>query len=206
MKKEKSLNKTTGSTPADSAILFEQVRQKIIMLRDNQVILDYAVAELYGVETMRINEAVKNNPDKFPDGYIITLTKEEKEKVIEIFDNPKLKFSPVMPKAFTEKGLYMLATILKSKQAINATFAIIETFATVRQLKRELRSLHSCMNQETQQSKMQRFGEMLSSIVMPDLETSETESSLEINFLIGKIKHTVKRVKKQNSEDHTEVD
>lgn len=100
----------------------------------------------------------------------------------------------------------MLATILKSKQAINATFAIIETFATVRQLKRELRSLHSCMNQETQQSKMQRFGEMLSSIVMPDLETSETESSLEINFLIGKIKHTVKRVKKQNSEDHTEVD
>lgn len=206
MKKEKSLNKTTGSTPADSAILFEQVRQKIIMLRDNQVILDYAVAELYGVETMRINEAVKNNPDKFPDGYIITLTKEEKEKVIEIFDNPKLKFSPVMPKAFTEKGLYMLATILKSKQAINATFAIIETFATVRQLKRELRSLHGSMNQEMQQSKMQRFGEMLSNIVMPDLETSETESSLEINFLIGKIKHTVKRVKKQNSEDHTEVD
>lgn len=206
MKKENSLNKTTGSTPADSAILFEQVRQKIIMLRDNQVILDYAVAELYGVETMRINEAVKNNPDKFPDGYIITLTKEEKEKVIEIFDNPKLKFSPVMPKAFTEKGLYMLATILKSKQAINATFAIIETFATVRQLKRELRSLHGSMNQEMQQSKMQRFGEMLSNIVMPDLETSETESSLEINFLIGKIKHTVKRVKKQNSEDHTEVE
>ena len=206
MKKEKSLNKTTESTHTDSAILFEQVRQKIIMLRDNQVILDYAVAELYGVETMRINEAVKNNPDKFPDGYIITLTKEEKEKVIEIFDNSKLKFSPVMPKAFTEKGLYMLATILKSKQAINATFAIIETFATVRQLKRELRSLHSSMNQEMQQSKMQRFGEMLSSIVMPDLETSETESSLEINFLIGKIKHTVKRVKKQNSEDHTEVE
>lgn len=206
MKKEKSLNKTTESTHTDSAILFEQVRQKIIMLRDNQVILDYAVAELYGVETMRINEAVKNNPDKFPDGYIITLTKEEKEKVIEIFDNSKLKFSPVMPKAFTEKGLYMLATILKSKQAINATLAIIETFATVRQLKRELRSLHSSMNQEMQQSKMQRFGEMLSSIVMPDLETSETESSLEINFLIGKIKHTVKRVKKQNREDHTEVE
>lgn len=116
MKKEKSLNKTTGSTPADSAILFEQVRQKIIMLRDNQVILDYAVAELYGVETMRINEAVKNNPDKFPDGYIITLTKEEKEKVIEIFDNPKLKFSPVMPKAFTEKGLLCWPPSLKANR------------------------------------------------------------------------------------------
>lgn len=90
-------NKTKESTPAGSAILFEQVRQKIITLRDNQVILDYAVAELYGVETMRINEAVKNNLDKFPDGYIVTLTKEDKERVIENFDNPKLKFSPVMP-------------------------------------------------------------------------------------------------------------
>lgn len=207
MKKEKSLNKTTGSAPVGSATLFEQVRQKIITLRDYEVILDADVAVLYGVETKRINEAVRNNPDKFPENYMFTLTHEEvaslRSKISTTSISPK---SRVLPKAFTEKGLYMLATILKSKQAINATFAIIETFATVRQLKRELRSLHGSMNQEMQQSKMQRFGEMLSNIVMPDLETSETESSLEINFLIGKIKHTVKRVKKQNSEDHTEVD
>ena len=207
MKKEKSLNKTTGSAPVGSATLFEQVRQKIITLRDYEVILDADVAVLYGVETKRINEAVRNNPDNFPENYMFTLTHEEvaslRSKISTTSISPK---SRVLPKAFTEKGLYMLATILKSKQAINATFAIIETFATVRQLKRELRSLHGSMNQEMQQSKMQRFGEMLSNIVMPDLETSETESSLEINFLIGKIKHTVKRVKKQNSEDHTEVD
>jgi hypothetical protein len=80
------------------------------------VILDSDVAELYGVETMRINEAIKNNPDKFPEGYVFELSKAEKQKVIEIFDNPnpKIKFSPVLPKAFTEKGLYVLATILKS--------------------------------------------------------------------------------------------
>ena len=54
--------------------------------------------------------------------------------------------------------------------------------------------------------KIQHFGEMLSNIVMPDLEIAETESTLEINFLIGKIKHTVKRVKKQNDSDHTEIE
>ncbi len=100
----------------------------------------------------------------------------------------------------------MLATILKSQQAVNVTFAVIETFAAVRQLKRELRDLHKETDRKTQQSKMQQFGEMLSNIVMPDLETSETESSLEINFLIGKIKHTVKRVRRQNDSDHTEVE
>jgi len=77
--------------------------------------LDSDVAELYGVETMRINEAVKNNPEKFLEGYVLELSNEEKREVIEIFDNPKVKFSPTLPKAFTEKGLYMLATILKSR-------------------------------------------------------------------------------------------
>ena len=206
MNKDNSLNKRAGGTPGRDADLFGQVRQKIVAIRGSQVILDADVAELYGVETMRVNEAVKNNPDKFPEGYIMTLTKEEKEKVIEIFDNPKLKYSPVMPKAFTEKGLYMLATILKSRRATQATIAIIETFASVRQLKRELRALHEEKDKEMQQSRMHHFGEMLSNIVMPDLETSETESSLEINFLVGKIKHTVRRVRRQDGNDSTEVE
>ena len=171
------------------------------------MILDYAVAELYGVETREVNQAVRNNPDKFPDGYVLEVDKQEfaylrsKDLIANI--SPK---SRTLPKAFTEKGLYMLATILKSKQAVNVTFAIIETFATVRQLKSELRDLHNEADGGTQQTKMQRFGEMLSNVVMPDLETSETESSLEINFLIGKIKHTVKRVKRQNGADQIEVE
>ena len=79
------------------------------------------------------------------------------------------------------------------------TIAIIETFAKVRGLKRELLELHKETDKEIQAKKMKHFGEVLTDIVMPDLETSETESSLEINFLIGKIKHTVKRVKKENN-------
>lgn len=171
------------------------------------MILDVDVAELYGVETKRVNEAVRNNPDKFPQGYVFQLSDEEMEYLRS--KNSTANLSPktrVLPKAFTEKGLYMLATILKSPQATQATLAIIETFASVRQLKRELHALHGETDGKSQQSKMQHIGEMLSSIVMPDLETSETESSLELNFLIGKIKHTVKRVKRQNDADHTEVE
>lgn len=205
--KSNNLGKRKEDMTRHAVSLFEQVRQKIVLIRDCQVILDADIAELYGVETKRVNEAVKNNPDKFPEDYMFRLSDEEviylRSKFSTANISPK---SRVLPKAFTEKGLYMLATILKSRQAINVTFAIIETFATVRQLKRELRVLHKETNCKEQQSRMQHFGEMLSNIVMPDLEISETESTLELNFLIGKIKHTVKRVKRQNDSDHTEVE
>ena len=104
-------------------------------------------------------------------------------------------------KVFTEKGIYMLATILKSERATAATFAIIETFAKVRSLKRELVDLHKETDKEKQVAKMKHFGDVLTDIVMPDLEVAETESSLELNFIIGKIKHTVKRVKKETSKE-----
>ncbi|MDN0065612.1 ORF6N domain-containing protein [Bacteroides gallinaceum] len=207
MDKNNGLSERAERIPQRTVNLFEQVRQKIILIRDCQVILDVDVAELYGVETKRVNEAVRNNPDKFPQGYVFQLSDEEMEYLRS--KNSTANLSPktrVLPKAFTEKGLYMLATILKSPQATQATLAIIETFASVRQLKRELHALHGETDGKSQQSKMQHIGEMLSSIVMPDLETSETESSLELNFLIGKIKHTVKRVKRQNDADHTEVE
>ena len=73
--------------------------------------------------------------------------------------------------------------------------AFIETFTKVRNLKRELVELHKETDKNIQRTKMQHFGDVLTDIVMPDLETSETESSVEINFIIGKIKHTVKRVR-----------
>lgn len=109
----------------------------------------------------------------------------------------KGRYSKYNFKAFTERGLYMLATILKSRKAEDATIAIIETFTKVRELKRQLLELHQETDEEKQKTKMQHFGEVLTDIVMPDLQTSETESSLEIIFLIGKIKHTVKRVRKE---------
>jgi hypothetical protein len=84
-------------------VLFNSIEEKIISI-------------LYGVETRKITQAIKNNPDKFPEGYIFELSKMEKREVIKNFDNPKIKFSPALPKAFTKKGCYMLATILKSQR------------------------------------------------------------------------------------------
>ena len=177
----------------------QEIETRLIELRWQKVLIDRDVAELYGVETKRVNEAVKNNPDKFPKGYFFTLQGVEKQQLVENFDHFKtLKNSPVEPRAFTEKGLYMLATILKSERATAVTIAIIETFAKVRELKRELVELHKETDKAEQEKKMNHFGEVLTDIVMPDLETSETESSLEINFIIGKIKHTVKRVRKSD--------
>ncbi len=184
--------------------MMNEVGSHLIEVRGEKVLLDSFVAKLYGVETREVNQALKNNPDKFPPTYSYKLSTNEltdlRSKRLITNISPK---SRSLPTVFTEKGLYMLATILKSKKATAATFAIIETFAAVRELKRELVNLHRETDLKVQQSKMKRFGEVLSDIVMPDLETAETESTLELNFIIGKIKHTVKRVKTSKKEDES---
>lgn len=179
--------------------LIADVEAKIVTIRDTHVILDSDVAELYGVETKHVNQAVRNNPDKFPAGYVIVPTVGEWEDLRSKFltANPS-PMSRVLPKAFTERGLYMLATILKSARATAATLAIVETFAKVRALKRELVELHRETDRKQLAQKTRHFGQALTEIVMPDLDTVETESTLELNFVIGKIKHTVRRVKRRD--------
>lgn len=180
----------------DDVVRFKDVERVIIDLRDKRVILDSNVARLYGVETMRINEAVKNNLDKFPEGYIIELTKEEKAEVIENFDNPKLKYSPVHPKAFTEKGLYMLATILKSPKATQTTIAIVETFAKIRELSRTVAELSESTDEFQQKKLIQHSGNILNDLIDSDMEVSDTETSIELNFAVLKLRHIVKRKSK----------
>ena len=186
------------TTETSDLIPFKEVEDKIAIIRNQQVIADADVAALYGVQTKEVNQAVRNNPDKFPKTYMFELNKNElldlRSKILTTKVSRKSRSAT---KVFTEKGLYMIATILRGERALGATFAIIETFAKVRELKRELLDLHKETDKAKQQTKMRHFGEVLTDIVMPDLQTSETESSLEINFLIGKIKHTVKRVRKE---------
>lgn len=184
--------------------MMHSIETHLIEVRGQKVLLDAFVAELYGVETRIINQAVKRNIDKFPDSYMFQLSKEEAVNLKSQNVTSSWGGTRTLPKAFTEKGLYMLATILKSKAALSATFAIIETFAAVRGLKRELVELHKETDQKKQVDKMQHFGKVLSDIVMPDLETTETESTLELNFIIGKIKHTVKRIKKSGAKNDLE--
>ena len=192
------MNELVKKNDTTLAINIQKVEDKIAVIRNLEVIADADVAALYGVETREVNQAVRNNPDKFPARYMFELNKSElrdlRSKVLTTNVSPKSRSTT---KVFTDHGLYMLATILKGDKARDVTFAIIETFAKVRKLKQELLELHNETDKEKQKSKIQHFGEVLSDIVMPDLQTSETESSLEINFIIGKIKHTVKRVRRE---------
>lgn len=201
-KPDKAKNETVKRESVDLLpSLMREVEDKIAVIRNQGVIADADVAALYGVETKRINEAVRNNPDKFPEAYMFTLIDSELHDLRSKISSTNLSaMNRNSTKVFTERGLYMLATILKGERARNITFAIIETFARVRELKRELLDLHKETDKQKQASKMQHFGEVLTDIVMPDLQTSETESTLEINFFIGKLKHTVKRVRKENGD------
>lgn len=172
-----------------------EVESKIIILREQQVILSNHVAELYGVETREVNQAVKNNPEKFPDGYVIELDKKEKDEVVKIFDNlGNLLYSPSNPKAFTEKGLYMLATILKSTKAIETTIAIVEAYAKLRELSRVITEVPQHEDDKTvQQSLVQRGGQLASELLSDTLPVRSSETSVELNLAMLKFKHTVKR-------------
>ena len=177
-------------------VKFSDVRDKVVQLRNQDVLLDFSVAELYGVETKDINKAVRNNPDKFPEGYIFELQQAEKQYVVENFHHlENVKYSPVVPKAFTEKGLYMLATILKSPQATQTTIAIIEAFAKLRELSRTIGEMSANPDRFKQKTLMQKSGEIMADLFGEDMQTTDTETEIELNFAVLKLKHTIKRKK-----------
>jgi len=178
-------------------VKIENLKEFIIEIRGQSVLLDSDVAQIYGVETRDINKAVTNNPDKFPAGYIIELSKSEKNELVKNFHRfDKLKHSAVNPKAFAEKGLYMLATILKSPQATQATISIVETFSKIRELSRSIKKLSTVQDKADQKSLMQKSGELIAEIFDDDLQTSDTETSIELNFAVLKFKHTIKKKNK----------
>lgn len=175
----------------------QKIEEKIILIQGKQVILDSEVAELYGVETKRINEAVKNNADKFPEGYIIQLTNEEFEDLRSKISTTNLMKSRTAPKGFSEKGLYMIATILKSPKATETTIGIIETFGKVRELSRSIDEISETTDKDVQKSLMQRSGELISDVLSNDYQTVGTETTIELNFSVLKVKHTVKKKPKE---------
>ena len=172
----------------------EKIEDKII-IRNEQVLLDSDVEEIYGVETKRINEAVKNNPDRFPDGYLLEMTEEESENLKSKFSTSSWGGKRYTPKVFTERGLYMLATILKSEQAVQTTLAIIETFAKIRNLSRNMQALSTSETESEQKDLMKKSGEIIAEILDDDLETTDTETTVELNLALLKFKHTIKKKK-----------
>ena len=206
--------KNTTLTKRQEALLpitMDDVREKIIVLRGEPVILDMDVAALYGVQTKEVNQAVKNNPGKFPIGYLFTLNNQEvaemRSKIlttsVENTEDERIKHNLIKshynPVAFTERGLYMMATILKSKQAELTTLAIIDTFASVKELTRTIRELNKTENKEEQKGLLQHTGKLMGDIMGNDMLTDETETEFELNFAVLKVKHTIKRKKKNSN-------
>jgi len=176
-------------------ISIENLHSAIVEIRGMKVLLDTDVARIYGVETKRINEAVRNNPEKFPQGYILELSAGEWAALKSKFST-SIKGGKVRPPtAFPEKGLYMLATILKSRQATQATFTIIEAFAKIRELSSTIRALSLTSDETRQKPLMKRSGEIISELFDDELQTKDTETSIELNFAVLKFKHTIKRKK-----------
>ena len=179
-----------------SPISIENLQASILEIKGNKVLLDSDVAKIYGVETKRVNESVKNNLDKFPQDYLFELDQDEKNELVENFDRfRRLKHSTTNPKALTERGLYMLATILKSKQATQATFTIIEAFAKIRELSSAIRTLSVTPDEAQQKPLMQRSGKIVAELFDDELQTKDTETSIELNFAVLKFKSIIKRKK-----------
>jgi hypothetical protein len=113
--------------------LIKEVEDKIAVIRNLEVIADADVAALYGVLTKEVNQAVRNNKDKFPTDYMFELSSSElRDLRSKILTTNVSVMNRNSTKVFTEKGLYMLATVLKGEKARDVTFAIIETFASSR--------------------------------------------------------------------------
>ena len=187
-------------------IKFEELENKLIKYNEEFVLVDRDVAQLYGVETREINKAVANNPEKFPEGYIIELNEDEKKELVENFHRfNKLKHSTVNPKVFTEKGLYMLATIIKSKVATQTTIKIIETFAKVKELSRNINDIMKTDDENIQKNLASKSNKILEDIIEiedeilsndEDGEVIETTTKFEFNLGFAKVSRSIKKIKK----------
>ena len=105
------------------------------MIRNQKVMIDRDLAELYGVTTKQLNQQVKRNNKRFPEDFMFQLSEEEKNEVVTNCDHLKnLKFSPNLPFAFTEHGAVMLASVLNSERAIESNIQIIRVFTKMREL------------------------------------------------------------------------
>jgi len=114
-------------------IPIDRIESKILHLRGQKVMIDYDLAVLYGVETRQLNQAVKRNIERFPDDFMFRLNKIETSILVTNCDRFKmLKHSSSLPYAFTEQGVAMLSSVLKSKRAIEVNVAIMRIFVNIR--------------------------------------------------------------------------
>jgi hypothetical protein len=120
----------------------EVIEQRIFLIRGEKVMIDRDLAESYEVQTKVLNQAVKRNSERFPEGFMFRLTKKESEELVTNCDRFRtLKHSSSFPFAFTELGVAMLSSVLKSKRAIQVNIQIMKTFVHLRRMFSENKEL-----------------------------------------------------------------
>jgi hypothetical protein len=130
------------NTKMNEIITYKELVSQIFFIRGKRVILDFHLATLYEVETRSLKQQVKRNVDRFPDDFMFILTKSEWNELITNCDNLKsVKFSPSLPFAFTEQGVSMLSSVLRSKKAIEVSIGIMRAFVRMRELLDESKEL-----------------------------------------------------------------
>ena len=106
-----------------------------MLIRGEKVMLDSDLASIYGVTTKRLNEQVKRNLRRFPSDFMFQLTETEKTEVVAKCDHlARIKFSPYLPYAFTEHGALMLANVLNSEKAVQASVHVVRAFVRLRNM------------------------------------------------------------------------
>lgn len=131
------------------------------------------IAELYGVKTKVLNQAVKRNLKRFPEDFMFQLTKEEKEEVVTICDHlSRLRFSPVLPYAFTEQGVSMLSSVLNSERAITVNIQIMCTFTKLREMLENNKDLRSKIEEMERKydKQFQIVFEAIKKLIEPELK------------------------------------
>lgn len=118
-----------------SLLPIESIETRILLIRGEKVMIDSDLAKLYGVSTKVLNQAVKRNSARFPIDFMFELTKDERNEVVTNCDHLKLlKFSSTLPKVFTEHGAIMLASVLNSQRAVNASIYVVRAFVHLREV------------------------------------------------------------------------
>ena len=118
-----------------SAPLLRQVELRILLIRRQNVLLDFDLAELYEVETRALKQAVRRNAERFPADFMFELTAAEEKSLVSQNVIPRRgKFGGARPMAFTEEGVAMLSSVLRSQRAVKVNIAIMRAFVRLREM------------------------------------------------------------------------
>ena len=173
----------------------ERIEKTILLIRGQKVIIDMDLAELYGVTTKALNQAVTRNDQRFPPDFMFSLTKAEKQELVTNCDRlDRLKHSSALPRVFTEQGVAMLSTVLRSERAIQVNIQIVRAFIKLRRWIAGIDDLKSELEKLKDQTD-QRFQVVFETL--DQLLTVESKPKKKIGYTVKeKQKAYAKRMKK----------